>query len=83
MYQGIQYVQGVRISVTQRSQNTIKAYNRYMFARDRQDRILNEPDDTNHEWSNPMDAIRYGFNGEAIPTKINRPTYKIGKRNYQ
>lgn len=28
---------------------------------DPSDKILNVPDDTIHEWSNPMDAIRYGL----------------------
>ena len=59
VFQGIQYVQDQKISVTARSIRTIKAYRNYMFAKDKNDKFSNEPDDTVHEWSNSMDAIRY------------------------
>jgi phage terminase large subunit len=59
--QGIQFVQDQRISLTNRSEKTKKAYNNYMWAKDRDDKILNVPDDSVHEWSNSMDAIRYGL----------------------
>ena len=36
-----------------------------MFLTDKDGKILNVPDDSNHEWSNSMDAIRYGFNGAS------------------
>jgi len=65
VYQGIQFVQAQRISITQRSVNTIKAYRNYLFLTDKDGKILNVPDDSNHEWSNSMDAIRYGFNGAS------------------
>lgn len=61
VYQGIQYVQDQRIYVTKRSLKTIKAYRNYLFTTDKNGNIINEPDDTIHEWSNPMDAIRYGL----------------------
>ena len=61
VYQGIQYVQDQRIYITKRSVKTIKAYRNYLFVTDKNGRIINEPDDTIHEWSNPMDAIRYGL----------------------
>lgn len=61
VYQGIQYVQAQRISVTKRSINTVKAYRNYIFKTDKNGRVLQDPDDTVHEWSNSMDAIRYGF----------------------
>lgn len=60
--QGINYVQSLKISITQRSVKTIKAYRNYCFVIDKNGNIINEPDDTIHEWSNSMDAIRYGFN---------------------
>jgi len=66
VYQGIQYVQDLKISVTKQSINTIKAYRNYLFKKDKFDKILNEPDDAVHEWSNAMDAIRYGFNGKVV-----------------
>lgn len=59
--QGIQYVQDQRISVTKRSTKTIKAYRNYLWATDNNGRTLQDPDDTIHEWSNSMDAVRYGF----------------------
>jgi phage terminase large subunit len=61
VYQGIQYVQAQKISLTNRSINTRKAYNNYMFKTDNDGKIRQDPDDTIHEWSNSMDAIRYGF----------------------
>ena len=64
--QGIQYVQGQKISITSRSARSIKAYRNYMFQLDRTGKIIQVPDDTNHEWSNPLDAVRYGFNGCAV-----------------
>lgn len=63
VYQGIQFVQGLKISITKRSVKTIKAYRNYCFYVDRDGKVTNDPDDAVHEWSNPMDAIRYGFNG--------------------
>lgn len=56
--QGIQFVQDQRMSMTKRSVNTIRCYRNYMFKTDKDGRILNEPD---HEFSDPMDAIRYGL----------------------
>jgi len=61
VYQGIQWVQDQRISLTKRSLKTIKAYRNYLFKEDKDGRILNDPDDAIHEWSNSMDAIRYGL----------------------
>ena len=58
--QGIQYVQTQRISLTSRSVKTIKAYRNYVFIKDKNGKVINEPDDSIHEWSNSMDAIRYG-----------------------
>lgn len=61
--QGINYVQQQQISITKRSVRTIKAYRNYMWKKDKDDHVLNVPDDSIHEWSNSMDAVRYGFNG--------------------
>lgn len=63
VYQGIQHVQDQRISITARSVKTIKGYRNYMFKTNRDGNTTNDPDDTVHEWSNPMDAVRYGFEG--------------------
>lgn len=59
---GINYVQEQRISITRRSTRTIKAYMNYLWMVDKNETVINKPDDTVHEWSNPMDAIRYGIN---------------------
>lgn len=64
--QGINYVQQQQISITKRSVKTIKAQRNYLWKVDKDENILNVPDDRVHEWSNPMDAIRYGFNGNLI-----------------
>ena len=56
--QGIQYIQGQRISMTQNSTNTIKAYRNYLWEMDKEGKILNVP---NHFLSDQMDAIRYGL----------------------
>lgn len=61
VYQGIQFVQDQKISVTKRSVKTIKAYRNYLFKVDNDGKVINEPDDSVHEWSNPMDAIRYAL----------------------
>ena len=61
VYQGIQYVQDQRIYLTKRSVKTWKAYRNYLFTVDKNGKITNDPDDTIHEWSNPMDSIRYGL----------------------
>lgn len=61
VYQGIQWVQGLKIGITKRSVKTLKAYRNYLFAVDKNGVVTNEPDDTIHEWSNPMDAVRYGL----------------------
>lgn len=58
---GIQTVQDQKISITKRSVRTIKAYRNYLFYVDRNGVVTNDPDDSVHEWSNSMDAIRYGF----------------------
>jgi phage terminase large subunit len=61
VYHGIQYMQDQRIYITSRSVKTIKAYRNYMFMKDKNGEFINEPDDTIHEWSNSMDAARYGL----------------------
>ena len=55
---GIQFVQGQRISVTRRSVNVIKEYRNYLWMVDKDGRILNEPE---HAFSHSMDAIRYAI----------------------
>lgn len=73
VYQGIQFVQAQKISVTSRSVKTIKAYRNYMNKQDPKTGVFsNDPDDTIHEWSNSMDAIRYGLDSYR-PRRDPRP----------
>lgn len=55
---GIQLVQGQKISVTQRSVNVIKEYRNYLWKTDKNGKVLNVPE---HEFSHSMDAIRYAM----------------------
>lgn len=61
--QRIQMTQDQAISVTKQSLNIIKEYRNYMWLRDKDGRILNEPD---HLWSHSMDAGMYGM-GSLVP----------------
>lgn len=54
----IQLVQDQRIMVTKRSANIIKEYRNYLWATDKNGKILNEPE---HAFSHSMDALSYGF----------------------
>ena len=74
VYQGIQFVQAQKIAVTKRSIKTLKAYRNYMFLMDKNGKITNEPDDAVHEWSNPMDAIRYGLDSYRPRKPYVQPT---------
>lgn len=56
--QGIQYIQGLTIYVTNRSLNIWKEYKNYMWLTDKDGKIINEPQDfMNH----CMDALRYAL----------------------
>lgn len=70
--QGIQFVQNQRISLTRKSTKTYEAYLNYKWAVDKEGKTLNVPDDTVHEWTNPMDAIRYGLDSFR-PRERNKP----------
>lgn len=71
---GIQLVQAQRISVTKRSVNIIKEYRNYLWERDKDDKIINEPE---HTWSHSMDALRYGMS-----SLLKKPTFtKVSASN--
>lgn len=74
VYQGIQFVQAQKIYITKRSVKTLKAYRNYLFMTDKNGKVTNDPDDTIHEWSNPMDAIRYGLDSFREKKKYVQPT---------
>jgi phage terminase large subunit len=61
--QGIQLVQAQRISMTKRSVNIIREYRNYLWATDKNGKILNEPE---HTFSHSMDAIRYALSNLLI-----------------
>lgn len=81
--QGIDYVQQQRISLTARSVKTRTAYLNYKWFVDKEGRVINQPDDSVHEWSNPMDAIRYGFDAlrpkkvQAVKREVKRRSFKV------
>jgi len=66
--QGIQYVQQQRISVTKRSYNLIKEYKNYLWATDKNGKILNEPEGG---LDHALDAVRYAFSSLA-PKQIDK-----------
>lgn len=76
VFQGIQYVQAQKIAITSRSVKTIKAYRNYLFLTNNDGKTINEPDDTIHEWSNSMDAIRYGLQSLKATLPKPAPTTK-------
>lgn len=68
--QGIQYIKGLKISMTKKSINLIKEYRNYLWQTDKDGKIINEPQEfMNHL----MDAARYGLDG-AEPKKFKMPT---------
>lgn len=56
--QGIQWVQNQRMSITKHSTNGIKSYRNYMWKTDKEGKVIDKPD---HNWSDFMDASRYGL----------------------
>jgi len=56
--QGIQFIQGQRISMTKRSLNLIKEYRNYLWATDKDGKILNVPEGG---LDHCLDAVRYAL----------------------
>lgn len=71
---GIQYVQSQQISYTKRSLNLKRSYNNYMWKTDKDGNILDVPD---HYLSDPMDAVRYGFESLRPPREV-KPYIPVG-----
>jgi len=85
---GISYLQDQQISITSRSTRSIKGYRNYMWMTDKKTgKIILTPDDRVHEWSNPMDAARYGVeslkpkDGDAAKLAVVRNARVISKWN--
>jgi phage terminase large subunit len=55
---GIQVVQGQRMSVTKRSANIIREYRNYLWRNDKDGKVINIPESG---FDHTMDAIRYGI----------------------
>ena len=77
--QGIQYVQDQKISMTKRSINLIKEYRNYLWEKDKDGKIINEPSPI---FNHLLDATRYAFESlrpkrESVPN-YNRSKWSIG-----
>ena len=68
--QGIQFLQGERISVTKRSVNLIKEYRNYLWMTDKDGKTINEPVDI---WNHALDSLRYGFDGRKATKVTSHP----------
>lgn len=65
--QGIQFVQGQRISVTSKSVNILKEYRNYMWLTDKNSQLVQEPSGDDHS----LDAIRYSIASiRGLPQKV-------------
>lgn len=64
---GIGWVQQQKISVTKRSVNLIKEYRNYLWITDKDDKIINDPQDFNNH---AMDALRYAIASIKDPTQM-------------
>ena len=69
----IDLVQEQKISMTKRSTNLIHSYRNYLWKVDRDGNVLNEPD---HDFSDAMDAVRYGLVGI-----LKAPTFKMPEQS--
>lgn len=68
---GINIVQGQRISVTKRSANIIREYRNFVWASDRQGKLLS-PNEPEHTFKHSMDAVAYALSSiikVGVPTK--------------
>jgi phage terminase large subunit len=84
--QGIQFVQGQRISITKRSINGIKEYRNYLWKVDKDGKITNDPEEVFNHF---MDALRYGLDSyrprRDIKKRQPRPLFegiKVRMTNY-
>lgn len=65
--QGINFVQGKRISMTKRSVNLIREYRNYLWKTDKDGKILTVPEDGN---DHALDAIRYAIQSLNVQTNV-------------
>lgn len=69
--QGINFVQGKRISMTKRSVNLIREYRNYLWKTDKDGKILNIPEDGN---DHALDAVRYAI--QSLNTRTDVHAFK-------
>ena len=76
--QGIQLVQQQKISVTKRSLNVLKEYRNYLWQKDKDNNILNVPEEG---FDHSMDAIRYALGkvNQAQEAKQFVPSSIVGR----
>lgn len=77
--QGIQYVQGQKISVTKRSVNIIKEYRNYLWITDKNGKVINEPIDL---FNHSMDALRYALSSLKPKKQVTTPPPTSGVKKY-
>ncbi len=77
--QGIQFVQDQKISVTKQSLNLIKEYRNYMWFKDKDGKITNEPDGG---FDHCMDALRYGMGKANVPVQAGQFVPQSASRQY-
>lgn len=66
---GIDYINNYRKYVTKRSVETIKEFRNYSFMKDKDGRLLSEPNDS---WNHSMDAFRYSQNDKIKKPQVAR-----------
>lgn len=69
--QGINYLQGKRVSITKRSVNLIREYRNYLWKTDKDGRILTIPEEGN---DHALDAVRYAI--QSLNTNTDTHAYK-------
>lgn len=77
--QGINFVQGQKMSITKRSINVIKSYRNYLWKVDKDGKILNVPE---HDFSDCADAIRYGMGYFVRGNKTDTKSYSEHYKKY-
>jgi len=71
--QGIQYVQDQKISLTNRSNNVLTEYKKYLWQTDKNGKIINIPD---VGFDHAMDAIRYAINSFKPQKEEEKPMFE-------
>lgn len=78
--QRIQYVQGLRISMTKRSVNLIREYRNYLWKTDKDGKILTIPEDGN---DHALDAVGYALSSMNVKSDLHayKPSAMLRRKN--